>query len=174
MRELFFDETGQPYPRLKEFADAVSLQSFDRVNLNAGTPLALTAAGATPDQVEALRTYLRSPGRSSQPYFKSTQEAYAAMGSVAPMDRFGVEIQVLRINVTAHAGALVYRISAVIALSGATTAPARTAPAANPGSSVAPAEKAPLTLKKLDYPFKVLELLEDVESGPVPSDQPAG
>ena len=175
VRDLFFDEQGRPYPRLREFAAAVSLQAFDRVNLNAGTPLALTAAGATVDQVEALRTYLRTPSRG-RPYFKNAQEAAAVMGSAAPTDRFGVEIQVLRINVTARAGALAYRISAVVSLSGATTAPVRgaRAGAANPTGPAGDAEKAPLTLKKLDYPFKVLDLLEDVESGPASSDRPAG
>lgn len=173
-RDIFFDETGRPYPRLREFAAAVSLYSFDRVNLNAGTPLALTAAGATPDQVESLNTYLRDRSRSGQPYFKSTQEASVAMGGTAPIDRFGVEIQVLRINVTVREGALAYRLSAVIALSNRATAPARAAPAPTTTRTGTTTEKAPLTLKKLDYPFKVLEVLEDVESGPISADRPAG
>jgi hypothetical protein len=61
-------------------------------------------------------------------------------------------------------------VSAVIALGpgvGTPPAPVRTPSSSTPAPAT---QKAVVTLKKLDYPFKVLELVEDVESGPVPAD----
>ena len=170
VRDLLFDDDGRPNQHLRDFAAAVSLQSFDKVNLNAASPAALAATGFAAGQIDALRNYQQATGRvAGKPYFQSLTEASATLGSAVSPDHFGVEIQVLRIKLTVRDGALEYHLSAVVAAPGGTVAPAPTASAkVTPGP-----EKAPVILKKLDYPFKVLELLEDVESEPISPDNSA-
>jgi hypothetical protein len=172
VRDLLFDEDRQPNERYRQFVAAVSLQSFDHINLNAASPAALVAAGLDPSQVNALRDYL-NPGsrRAARPYFQNAADASAVLGANAPMDKFGVEIQVLRVNVIVHDGGRVYRISAVVAPPG-TSGPPRRGVSTEPSVTQPSTETVPVVIKKLDYPFKVLELLEDVESLPVPTDVP--
>ncbi len=166
VRDLFFDDIGRPNERLREFAGAVSLLSFDRVNLNAAVPAALAAKGFTAGQIAALRDSLQVPGARHR-YFRGIDEAAAALGATAPLDQFGTQVLVLRINLTVRDGARRYRLSAVVAPAGAAVAPPRAAPAPD---AAPPAQKAPVSPKKLDYPFQVLELVEDAESGPTPPD----
>jgi len=97
----------------------------------------------------------------------------ALLGADAPLDRFSVESQILCINITVRDGARVYQLSAVVTPRGGSTAPPSAAPKAN--ASVE--QKKPVVLKMLDYPFKVLELLENVwpvslalADNPVPHD----
>ncbi len=169
VRDLLFDETGRPNDRYRQFAAAVSLQSFDKVNLNAATPEALAASGLAPAQASSLRAGNRN---GALPYFRALGEASTAVGTALPTDRFGVEIQALRINVAVRDGGRLYRLSLVVAIGNGvgttsrTPASGGTTAAATPTTTASTVQKAPVTLKKLDYPFKVLELLEDVESEP--------
>jgi general secretion pathway protein K len=169
VRDLLFDDAGQPNERYRQFAAAVSLQAFERVNLNAASPEALAVAGLGTGSSSALRDHLRTGPR---PYFRGMDEATAALGAPVASDRFGVEIQVLRIDITVRDGGRLYRLSAVVAPGGGVVTPPRTAPAGDNLQTATPAvQKTPVTLKKLDYPFKVLELLEDVESPPLARDE---
>jgi type II secretory pathway component PulK len=164
VKDLLYDEAGRPNEAWRYFVAAVSLQAFDRVNLNAATPQALLATGMTESQIEALREHLRPVSGSAAPYFKGTTDAGRILGNAVPLDRYGAEIQALRINITVRDGGNHYRISAVVAPPGGATAP-------RPEQSKAPSgpptvDKSAAPIKKLDYPFQVLEISEDLESDP--------
>jgi hypothetical protein len=168
VRDLLFDDEGRPNARWAAFVANVSLQSFDRVNLNSATPGALAAAGLGSSQINGLDDFLHPRGAGgARPFFKGANEAAAFLGATAPADRFGTEIRVLRINVTVRDGASRYRLSAVVAPPGATPPPVRPPvpdQTKRPAPDQAPEEKAPVVVKKLDYPFAVLEVVEDAPS----------
>lgn len=169
-RGLFFDEAGRPTRLARDFQASVSLYSYDRMNLNAATPAVLAAGGLGLGQIDALAAHARrEKAGGGAGFFHATGEAAAILGANAPLEKFGAEVKALRITVTVQGGATSYRLSAVVAPPGGATLAA-----APPSKSAATGEASPETavvgLKKLDYPFKVLEIREDVES---PANQPA-
>lgn len=166
IRDLLFDENHQPNERMRAFMAAVSLHSFEKMNLNSATPGALEAAGFEPAQITALQDHLHPRRSSSQlPYFKTVADAAAAIGVNAPLQKFGVEIQALRVTVTVHDGGRDYRVSTVVTPPGGVAATRRDSNQADQAAQTANDTVTP-EIKKLDYPFKLLEVSEDVESGP--------
>ncbi len=165
-RDFFFDDSGQPTPLAREFEANVSLYSFDRMNLNAATPVGLAVGGLDTRQIDALQGYLRGSGAGGRPkYFRTVAEAGVVLGPVS-LQAFGAETAALRITVTVRGGATVYRLGAVVAPSGGATLamPDVTQEQNQPGE-----ETSALVIKKLDYPFKVLEIRENLESTPAPA-----
>lgn len=168
VRDYFFDETGQPTQLARDFKAKVSLYSFARMNLNSASPVALATGGLNLSQIDALAGFARR-NKTGVGYFRTTGEAADLLGSNAPLDRFGTEVQALHITVTVHGGATTYRLEAVVAPpGGAMLAPALPSQSSPMIGTVA--ETATAGIKKLDYPFKVLEIKEDVEA---PAAQPA-
>ncbi|MBL9214838.1 MAG: general secretion pathway protein GspK [Opitutaceae bacterium] len=178
VRDLLFDENGRPNALAREFAANVSLYSFGQTNLNAASPAVLLAAGLVDGQVQALRDFrLRDRQGGGLGFFRSAGDAAAVLGGNAPLQGLGAEIRALRVNVTVREGLASYRLSAVVAPpNGASVAEAAPeaaaraqANAATAGSAPSAAETAVPDIKKLDYPFKVLEIREDAESpAPLP------
>ncbi len=165
-REFFFDDSGQPTALAREFEANVSLYSFDRVNLNAATPVALAVGGLDTGQIDALQSHLRRQRASDrQKYFRTAGEAATVLGPAA-WQAFGSEAAALRVTVTVRGGATAYRLSAVVAPPGGATL-AMAAGSAEPDDGVE--ESAPVIIKKLDYPFKVLEIRENLESTLAPA-----
>jgi general secretion pathway protein K len=169
VRDFFFDEAGRPTRLARDFQASVSLYSFERVNLNAAPPAVLAAAGLGLGPIDALT----DPARRQQAgngagYYRAASEAAAVLGSDAALDKFGAEVRALRITVTVLGGATTYRLSAVVAPPGGATLAAGP-PAKIPAPGGATPETATPDIKKLDYPFKVLEIREDVESPAEPT-----
>lgn len=164
-RDFFFDASGQPTPLARVFEANVSLYSFDRMNLNVATPVGLAAGGLDTGQIDVLQGYLRRSGLAGrQKYFSTLTDAAVVLGPVS-LQAFGSEAAALRITVTVRGGPTVYRLGAVVAPPGGATL-ALAAVAQEPNQ---PAEEtATLLIKKLDYPFKVLEIRENLESTPAP------
>ncbi|MBI3885006.1 MAG: general secretion pathway protein GspK [Opitutae bacterium] len=181
-KDFFFDGTGRPTELLRELEASASLYSFDRVNINSAPAAVLAAAGLDGGQADALKTFARQQRKSGGPgFFNSVAEAAAIVGGNAPLQNFGADVSALRIKITVRDGAAAYRLEAVVAPpGGATFAPNPPPPAdgeqkgATPGADQTPAAVsgggtgvADSNRKKLDYPFKVLEIVEDAEA---PSD----
>jgi type II secretory pathway component PulK len=169
VREIFFDENGRPTPLGQDFAANVSLYSFDHINLNAASPAVLAASGLAEAQSSILQDYTRQQAKpGALNYFQTVGDANAVLGTNAPLTAFSANVQALRINVTVRDGAAVFRLSAVVAPPGGATvavAPAPATPATAPVTGN-PTPTAAVVTKKLDYPFKVLEIQENVESPP--------
>lgn len=167
VRDLFFDDEGRPNRLARDFTANVSLYSFDRTNLNAAPPAVLLAAGLPLAQVDTLSSRTgRSRDEGAMSYFRSTEEAGAALGPAASLEKLGAKVTALRITVTVREGASVYRLMAVVAPPGGATF----APAPPEEATDGTKETAAAVIKKLDYPFKVLEIHEDVET---PAQPPA-
>jgi general secretion pathway protein K len=171
VRDVFFDENGRLTQLGQDFVANVSLYSFDHINLNSASPAVLAANGFAVTQSSALQDYIGQQAKAGGVnYFQTVSDANTVLGTNAPLTAFSANVAALRINVTVRDGAAVFRLSAVVAPPGGASvavAPAQT-PAA--GTTTAPASvtattAAPVT-KKLDYPFKVLEIQENVESPP--------
>jgi type II secretory pathway component PulK len=173
VRELFFDEAGRPTQLARDFQASASLYSFDRVNLNAAPATVLAAGGLGVGQIDALADHARrQKAGDGTGFLRSTSDAAALLGANAPLEKFGAEVRALHLTVTVRGGTLVYRLSAVVAPPGGATIavapPLKTA--VTTVTAGAPPQTAADVIKKLDYPFKVLEIREDVES---PDTQPA-
>lgn len=161
VRDLLFDEDRRPNERYRQFTAAVSRLAFEKVNVNSASPEVLAAAGLATDRIGVVEDHRRGLGRSDRPYLQDMAEATALLGANAPLQNFGVEAQAVRVNVTVHDGANRYGLSIVVAPPGGVAAPGRKP--MSPEEKAAAPEKAPVVVKKLDYPFKVLEVVEDME-----------
>jgi general secretion pathway protein K len=164
-RRAFFDESGQASPALEEFGRHVSLHAFSRVNLNAAGAGTLTALGLGAGEVQSLENYRSRPKPKGETgVFRSLTEAGAVLGSAVAADKFGVGIDVLRIGINVRQGALVYRLTCVIATSNGARAPQARSPqptpeTGSPGATTSPAPER----KVLNLPFTVLEIKEAAE-----------
>ena len=184
-KDFFFDQTGRPTELLRELRASASLYSFDKVNINAAPTAVLTAAGLDAGQADALKNYAAQQRKSGGAgFFNSVAEAASVVGGNAPLQSFGTDVRALRVKITVRDGVAVYRLEAVIAPPGGATFAPNPPPPTDAGQKTtttasdqtvtpATATNAPATgvadsnSKKLDYPFKVLEIVEDAEA---PSD----
>ena len=152
----------------REFRAHVSLFSFDRINLNTAPPQVLAAAGLDPAQTGALQDRRRSSAPRRAVYFRSLDEAGAVFGASVTAGKFGTEVKAMGITVTVRDGRAEYRLYAAVAPpGGAVLAMEPDRPAAGAGPAATETDE---IIKKLDYPFKVLEIREDVEApAPLPT-----
>ncbi len=164
-RDFFYDRDGRPTPLFASFQECVSLYRFGTTNLNSAPDRVLLAEGWDTSQAGAMRTYLATAG-STPHYFRSVAEARRQAGNPA-MRGFGVQVQLLRINVVAYQGAARVKLSALVTWSGQATLPppvtADGGTAANQQTAATRARGAtPVTEATgiLHYPFTVLELVE--------------
>lgn len=168
-RRVFFDEAGRPTDVLRAFMRDFSLYSFSKTNLNGAKESVLVTLGLNPSEAGALENHRLRPRRPDEDgFFKSMTDAATVLGSAAAPDRFGTEMAALRINVTVRQGGIVFRLTTVVASPGGAgaTVSARATARPAPEGATPPTER-----KRLDYPFTVLEIREDIEAPepPVPS-----
>jgi hypothetical protein len=172
-RHIFYDEDGRPTEALRAFMRDFSLHSFQHSNLNTASPTVLATLGLGNEAVTALenhRTQPKRPGQNS--YFHSLNEASTVLGPAAAPDRFSAAIEVLRINVTVRHGALVQRLTAVIAPPRANNRVQGPTPANQPSQTESQSSSTANSGKVLNYPFSIVEIHEDIEApdtAPVPS-----
>jgi len=195
---FFYDEEGRPNDYWYRFVDTFSLFSFDKPNLNAYPthPDVLTAVGQfQPDVQQRLSDYLGATGEYlnvAAPYFRLTSDAIPVLGA-GGVDNFGTLIRALRVHITVREGANAFRLSAVIAppngativQSDATNDPTATSSSgtnatnANPtptggrggNANAANGAAAANDTNTLQYPFTVLQILEDSDPPPPVSDE---
>lgn len=162
VRAYFYDEFGQPNARWHWLEANASLFAFNAVNINAASPAALSVAGLSPSQTTSLRNYFSAGlGAGVGRYFHSAAEAESITGAASLPGKLGAHVQILRIHVTVHDGAAVYRLSAVVVPPGEVAGRSAVSPS-NPPALANPSPS--LSAKKLDYPFRILEIKEDVNS----------
>lgn len=168
-RRVFFDEDGRPTEVFANFTREVSLLSFRRANLNSAQGGVLTALGLGEGELTALQTHRALPRAAGETgVFRSLAEASTVLGGAVLPERFGTDIEALRIHVTVRQGAVAYRLSVVVTPGSAATATAPRRDESAPGSSggTAPGPER----KVLNYPFTVVEIREDAEPPPVPAE----
>jgi Type II secretion system (T2SS), protein K len=198
VREMFYDETGQPNELWHRFADNVSLYDFGQPNLNGAKPDVLAGLGQLSEiQQKSVDEYLHGTGaykNQGPSWFSDPASAQAMMGK-GNTASFGATISALRVNITVHDGTTEFKLSAVVAppkgattvQTNATLAKAQVVASANkpaptpgaPGAPAAPAEGTPAGAtpnglgKKLNYPFTLLEIRENNEIPSPPPPPPA-
>ena len=179
--EVFYDDKGRPNALWQRFHDAVSLYQYTSPNLNAAPGDALFALSSLdPLQQKRFAEYLRGEGsfaRQGPGYFKNTGDAAAILGGQTSITGFGVDIRALRIRIGVHKGPAHYELTAVVAPPGGAqlvrsgpAAGARTGDASKTPKPETPARTPPAGgsaesgagSKKLNYPFTLLEISENV------------
>jgi cell division septation protein DedD len=195
-KDVFFDENGLPNGNYWRFVNDVSIFTFSQPNANGANADVLAAVGQYTDaQRQQVGDYLAGTGQYAQQGKQWFQNA-ATLASVAGLGgnaaTFGTTIAALRVVITVHEGSTKYRLSAVVSPQGGATinqtnATNATAAASNastqtstsvtntsqPSSTATSAATAAAASQSINYPFTLLEMLEDDDiPQPPPEPQP--
>ena len=194
-REFFFDENGLPNANYWRFVNDCSVFNFSQPNANGANADVMAAAGLYTDaQQEHVNDYLAGTGpyaQQGQNWFQNASTLATVAGAGGNSNAFGTTITALRVNITVHDGHAVYRLSAVVAPQGgatinttaatnATSAAAAASASATasasvtstnqPSSTATSAATAAAASQSINYPFTLLEMVEDDE---IPQPPPA-
>jgi hypothetical protein len=192
-KDVFFDEHGLPSANYWRFVDDVSVFNFPQPNANGANADVLAAVGQyTPAQVQHMSDYTAGKGQyaqEGQQWFKDTTTLGAIAGAGGSSTQFGTTITALRVNITVHEGHSMYRMSAVVAPQGgattnqtnavnataaassaSTTATTSVTATAQPSSTATSAARSAAAAQSINYPFTLLQILEDDE---IPQSPPA-
>jgi general secretion pathway protein K len=194
-KDVFFDENGLPNAYFWRFVGDVSIFNFSQPNVNGANEDVMASVGQSTDaQRQHISDYLSGAGQYSQQgqnWFLNASTLAAVSGLGGNANVFGTTISALRINITVHDGRSQYRLSAVVAPQGgattnqtsATNATSATSGSsanstkaasvtatAQPSSTATSAATAAAASQNINYPFTVLEMLEDDE---IPQQTPA-
>jgi len=194
-KDVFFDENGLPTSYYARLVSDVSIFTFSQPNVNGANADVLAALGQYTDaQRQHLTDYLGGSGQyaqQGQQWFQNSATLASVAGLGGNAAPFGTTITALRILVTVHEGRSTYRLSAVVAPQGGatinqTSATNATAAASNtsattttsvtnttkPASTATTANTAAAASQSINYPFTLLEMLENDEIPQNPPDLP--
>jgi len=183
-KDVFFDADGLPNGYYWRFVDDFSLFSFPQPNINGSNSDILSSVGQYSDsQRQNLSDYLNGTGQYAnlgQQYFQDTTTVAAIAGVGGNAAGFSTTISALQIRVTVREGKAVYKLQAVVAPQGgakinttaalnAVAAASTSAPTAStsvtskaqPASTATTSAAAAAAAKSINYPFTILQLLED-------------
>jgi general secretion pathway protein K len=187
VRDLFFDDRGQPNELWRGFVDSVSLYDFTQPNINGARETTLAALGGYDDtNVRRIADYLGGSGSYVQQgptCFRTQQDVASLVGQAMASPRFTTQISCLRVNVTVREGSTSFKLTAVVAPPGGARLPPADAPAVpttttgttpatttttsgsgatgtTPTASSATGTTSP---PALNYPFTLLEIRENDE-----------
>jgi general secretion pathway protein K len=192
-KDVFFDENGRPNDSYWRFVNDVSIFNFSQPNANGANGDVMAAAGQYTDIQQAhVADFLAGTGQyaqQGQQWFTSATTLAAVAGIGGNATVFGTTISALRVTITVHEGRSQYRLSAVVAPQGGATinTPAATnatsaatgssvtattsvTNASQPSSTATAAQTSAAASQSINYPFTVLEMLEDDE---IPQPPPA-
>ena len=192
-RDVFFDANGLPKGYFWRFVDDFSVFNFSNPNANGANADVLAAVGQyTDNQREHISDYLAGAGQyaqEGQQWFQNTTTLASVAGVGGSSASFGTTITALRILITVHEGRSKYRLSAVVAPQGgatinqtnatnaaaaasgtSATATTSVTNTSQPSSTASSAAAAAAASQNLNYPFTLLEMLENDE---IPQPPPA-
>jgi len=192
-KDVFFDENGLPNGYFWRFVDDVSLFKYPQPNVNTANPDVLAAVGQYGDsQSQHLQDYLQGAGQYAQlgqQWFQDPTTVAAVAGVGGNAGAFATTISALRVNITVREGRSSYRLSAVLAPQGgatinqtaatnataaastsSTAATTSVTSTAQPTSTATTAQTAAAASQSINYPYTVLEMLEedDIPQPPPP------
>jgi hypothetical protein len=193
-KDFFFDENGLPNSYYWRFVDDVSIFNYSQPNANGANADVMAAAGQYTDaQQQHVNDYLNGTGDYAQQgpnWFQNASTLATVAGAGGNANAFGTTITALRVNITVHEGRSQYRLSAVVSPQGGATtnqtnatnatsaANAASAPATastsitstnQPSTSATGAATSAAASQSINYPFTVLEMLEDDEIPQTPT-----
>ena len=142
VRDLMFDDQGQPNELWQRFVDSVSLFDFTQPNINGARETTLAALGGYDDtNVKKIEDYLGGAGsyvREGPTYFRSQQDVATLVGQSMASPKLTTQVSCLRVNVTVREGSTSFNLSAVVAPPGGARLPPAdppTTPTANTGTT---------------------------------------
>jgi len=184
-KDVFFDANGLPNGYYWRFVDDFSLFTYANPDVNGANADVMACVGQYTDvQRGHISDYLSGTGQFAQlgqQWFQNTSTLASVAGVGGSATSFGTTISALRILVTVHEGRSIYRLSAVVAPQGGATinranatnaasaaagASATATPvtnAAQPSAAPTSAAAAAAASQSINYPFTLLEMLEDDE-----------
>jgi general secretion pathway protein K len=197
-KDVFFDENGLPNDLYWRFVNDVSIFNYSQPNANGANEDVMASVGQYTDaQRQHIGDYLSGTGQYAQQgqnYFMNATTLGAVAGLGGNANVFGTTITALRVNVTVHDGRSQFRLSAVVSPQGGATINMTNAtnpasadssssktPAASltstaqPSATATSAQTAAAASQSINYPFTILEMLEDDEiplQPPPPLPQP--
>jgi general secretion pathway protein K len=179
-REFFFDENGLPNGNYWRFVDDFSLFNYPQPNANGANADVMAALGQYTDiQRQHINDFLNGTGQyatDGAQWLQNAAQLSAVAGLGGSAGTFGTTIAALRINVTVppQGGATTNQTLATNATAAAATASPSTATSitntAQPSSTANSATAAAAASQSINYPFTLLEILEDDE---IPQPPPA-
>jgi len=194
VRDLLFDDQGQPNELWQRFVDSVSLYDFAQPNINGARETTLAALGGYDDtNVRKIEDYLAGTGSYAHQgpiWFRSQGDVATLVGQAMASPRLGTQVTCLRVNVTVREGSTSFNLSAVVAPPGGarlppadppttptantgttpatmtTVTPPTTPTADQAGTSAATTASGTTTPPALNYPFTLLDIRENDEITP--------
>jgi hypothetical protein len=201
-RDLFYDQSGRPNALWWRFYNDFSIFNFRGPNINGANPDVLTGVGGFDgNQAQSISDYQTGTGSFNglgQQWFLTANDLHNVVGSqVGTGGSFGYTISALRILVTVSEGTAQYRLSVVVAPQGgaktvqtnatdvqqaasnsssgetaSSTSNGATAPT-GPTTAPTPAQTSAAANSALQYPFTILEILENDQIPTEPPPPPA-
>jgi len=194
-RDVLFDENGIPNGYYWRLVNDVSVFTFAQPNVNGANADVMASVGQYTDaQRQHIDDYLAGTGQYAQlgqQWFQNSTTLASVAGLGGNAAPFGTTITALRILVTVREGRSQYRLSAVVAPQGGATinqtnATNATVAAGNaspttatsvtntslPSSTASSAAAAAAASQSINYPFTLLEMLENDEIPEPPPDLP--
>ena len=194
-KEAFFDENGIPNESYWRFVNDVSLYKYSQPDANGANADVMAAVGQFTDtQQQQIGDYLAGTGQNARQgpqWFQNTSSLSAVAGLGGNAAVFVSTISALRINITVRDGQSQYRLSVVVSPQGgaainSTLAVNETVPAtaastaaanpltstAQPSATATSAATATAASKSINYPFTLLELVEDDDIPQAPPPPP--
>ena len=162
-RELFFDEHGEWNELGRRFRTGASLFAFNASNVNSAPPEVLLARGLDESRVAAINL-ARQDRNARSSFYRSAAELAGAWGRDATPPGLGTEVQCLHVIVTVSAGARTCRLEAWVRPAGVAAGAAATGrrqTAETEAATPAPVSVRNNPRKRVDYPFRILELREN-------------
>lgn len=153
-QELFFEPDGRWNELGERFRRDATPFRFESVNLNSARPSVLAALGLAPEQAMAAAERLAPDPAQPGRFHRTVAEAAAVAGTDLAGAPFGAEVRCLRLGIAVRHGGVPFLLEAVVQLS------AGAAGAWPPDEDEVPFEPRPATRKRVDYPFRILELRE--------------
>lgn len=157
-RDLFFSPDGRWNEVGMRFREDASLHRFGQVNVNSARPSVLVALGLDPNAAIAVAERLAGGEGLAPTFYRTLPEAAAAAGAEIAGGDLGASVQCLRIRIVVRQGPLGIRLEAVVAPGAGGGAAGAPSPDNDPGAL--PVEPRPASIKRVDYPFRVLEIRE--------------
>ena len=195
-KDVFFDENGLPSANYWRFVNDVSVFNYPQPDANGANPDVLAAVGQYTDaQMQRMTDYTSGKGQyaqEGQQWFKDTTTMGAVAGVGGNATQFATTITALRVNITVHEGHTLYRMSAVVAPQGGATtnqtnavnptaaassasptAATSVTATAQPSTTASSAATAAAAAQSINYPFTLLQVLEDDEIPQAPPAPPS-
>jgi len=193
-KQAFFDDNGQPNENYWRFVNDCSLYKYSQPDANGANADVMAAVGQYTDvQQQHISDYANGTGQyanQGQQWFQNTTTLASVAGLGGNAATFGTTITALRVNITVHDGQSQYRLSVVVSPQGgatlnstvatnaanaatgsAATATSQLSSTAQPSSTATSAATASAASQSINYPFTLLELVED-DDIPLPPPPP--